>query len=278
MKILIGLDAEFMALKKGKFAFPSIDVGNLSSFGCDEMGHCLEARPAPAHSAQELIFNTMKELSKLPAGYRYMPENMITIPKKDYFVLLRRQGTKVISKCINVYNKNILDDDVGYDRDLYRVLFCGMHVHISAYKEFEYGRYDEEKKHCVPEIQRVFMDLPKVTIVKLLDSYIFDALKTDPRFVSGNYRQPGFYEDKTHGGFEYRSLGSTAFTPKRIAIIFDMVKMIVENCDVLANIDCSNLFLSKEGDEVKTTLLKLKTRLGKTKPSANLLKAWVIWK
>ncbi len=278
MKILIGLDAEFMAFKKGKFAFPSVEGGELSSFGCDEMGHCLEARPSPTHSARELIFNTMTELSRLPMGYRYMPKNMITVPKEDYFKLLKIQGSKDISNCINVYNKDILDDTVEYDRDIHRVLFCGMHVHVSSYDEVEYEHWDDRKKCSVPQTQKVFTDLPKITLVKLFDNYIFDALKTDPDFVSGRYRQPGFYEDKTHGGFEYRSLGSTAFTPRRVAIIFDMIKMIVESCDVLANTDCPNPFLSEDSIKVKMTLLELKTRLSKTKPSANLLKTWVTWR
>lgn len=281
MKILIGLDAEFMALKRGRFAFPLIEPGRLSGFGCDEMGHCLEARPEAAHSARGLVFNTMKALSELPTGYKYTPENMITIPKEDYFKLLKIQGGKEVPKCINVYNKDILDDgdagsaSVEYDRSLHRVLFCGMHVHVSAYKKVEYEQWDDSKKCSVPQTQKVFIDLPKITLVKLFDEYIFDALKNDPGFVSGRYRQPGFYEDKTHGGFEYRSLGSTALTPKRVAIIFDMVKMIVENCDVLANIGCSD---SSKDSEARTALSKLKTRLSKTRPPTNLLRAWVTWK
>lgn len=272
MKILIGLDAEFMALKKGKFAFPAIEEHrSLRSFGCDEMGHCLEARPKPALSSQELIFNTMGAMSKLPLDYIYATENRIIIPKKNYFELLKKQGSKSIPECVNVYNKEILDDDSEYDRELYRPLFCGMHVHVSAYKEIEYGHWDEEKKCSVSNTQKVFIDLPKITVVKLFDKYIFDALKNDQGFVSGRYRQPGYYEDKSHGGFEYRSLGSSAFTPKRVAIIFDMVKMIVENYDVLTNSDDSE---NKPG----TTLLEMKARLEKTKPPISLSKAWLIWK
>lgn len=271
MKILIGLDAEFMALsRKGKFAFPLMER-ELSGFGCDEMGHCLESRPEPAQKAQELIFNIMRSLARLPLGYRYVPENMIAVLKEDYFKLLKEQGSKEIPNCVNIYDKEILDDDAEYDRKTHRPLFCGMHVHISAYEEFEYGRYDEEKGHCIPEMQKTFIKLPRVTLVKLFDKYIFDALKDDPRFVAGRYRQPGFYEDKSHGGFEYRSLGSTAFTPKRVAIIFEMVKTIVENHDMLANpTDKKRL--------VETALEESKTRLSRTRPATNLFRAWVYWK
>ena len=270
MKILIGLDAEFMALKKGKFAFPLMER-KLSGFGCDEMGHCLESRPEPAHEAQELIFNIMRSLARLPSGYRYVAENMITIPKKDYFELLKKQGGKEIPDCVNIYGKEILDDDAEYDRETHRPLFCGMHVHISAYEEFEYGRYDEVKKHCVPEMQKTYTELPKVTLVKLFDKYIFDALKDDLRFVAGRYRQPGFYEDKSHGGFEYRSLGSTAFTPKRVAIIFDMVKTVVENHDMLAN-------PTDKKRSVETALEERKIKLSKTAPATNLFGTWISWK
>ena len=150
-----------------------------------------------------------------------------------------------------------------------------MHVHISAYKDIEYKRWNEEKKCSISETQKVFIDLPKITLVKLFDKYIFDALKDDFDFVAGRYRQPGYYEEKTHGGFEYRSLGSTAFTPKRVAIIFDMVKIIVKNYDLLINyVDKSE---DPVTDSIHLILSKLKTRLEKTKPSTNLFKSWVMW-
>jgi cytochrome P450 len=77
---------------------------------------------------------------------------------------------------------------------------------------------------------------------------------------------------KTESHFEYRSLGSSAFTPQRVAIIFRMVKRIVQEADDLSVILNKNKDFFVGND---TALGKLRRELISSKPySGDLLKIW----
>jgi hypothetical protein len=282
--IKIGLDAEFMAYKGSKVIYPIMPEGlktGVRQFGCDEFGHCVEARPKEADNANELITNVMKAMERLPEGLKYVPENVHSMEKSDYFKLLREQGSKQLSGCKNIHKQDILDDCPAElkARELGRRLtFCGMHLHVSKVLRHQES-YEKEDKTIGTRYVELPVNLPIKTLVWLFDICLFSPLSSDANFAIGRYRSPGFYETK--GGnhhFEYRSLGVSAFTPERLYIIFEIAQELIKNVD-----DYTILGLQKtDGKVIKDTeskLYKLVNRLLKTKPTAKCLrKLWVPWK
>jgi len=287
LNIRIGLDAEFMGYvassTKGPVpVYPNIagrEFASLRAFGCDEFGHCLEARPTEGESAEELVTNTMKAMSKLPDGVMYKAENAHLMDKKPFIQLIKAQGGKELPTCSNIVGQEILDDckaDIEARKDNKRLLFCGMHVHVSATKSIR-ETFEVDGKTATKDIN-VPIKLPVKSLVFLFDKYLFSALRNDPDFNIGRYRSPGFYELKKADGshFEYRSLGSTAFTPERVNLIFKIISEIVKN------FDHHNLCNTKPKIGIGTTatknLNKLVKELSLTRPTTKDLKdLWVPW-
>lgn len=265
----IGMDVEFMAFHRGKMVYAQgpNSPQELREVGCDEFGHCIEIRPKQATDEFELIGNIMRAMSALPKKFAYKSLNAVEVPEKEYIDLVRKQGQKNVPECINVYNADILattDFEKQAIKSNKKVLYCGMHIHVSTAIEH---RYEGKNGRVVEEIG---LPIPAVLLTQLFDKLIFTGLSDDPLFKCGRYRQPGFYEMKTKSHFEYRSLGSSAFTPERVAIIFRMIKTIVENADGLSII-LKDYFLNS-----KTELYKLCAKLKATKPSSqDLLKIWM---
>ena len=271
MKIKIGMDVEFMAFK-GKNMVYARGPGSpteLQRIGCDEFGHCIEVRPKEAEDEYELIGNIMREMSGLPKEFSYKTLNAVEVPEKDHIALVRRQGRKQVPECKNVYNVDILKttglEKMAIQKNQ-KVLYCGMHVHVSTALGHSYEGKHKRKS------ENVDIPVPAVLLTQLFDDLIFTSMEGDPSFNCGRYRQRGFYEMKTSSHFEYRSLGSSAFTPERVAIIFRMVKHIVENHDVLSVLLNGNWdFVPKD----KMALADLRKNLRATKPyDEDLLKIW----
>jgi len=277
-KVVIGMDVEFMAYKSKKQVFPVDDI-DLRSCGCDEFGHCVEIRPRQADNKKELLFNIMSEMDDLPKKFLYKSENKITMNKKEFFRLLKRMGSKEISQCKNIYGADILDDPPVTTPDS-RYAYCGMHIHVSKHIDF----MDSENNW-----NEIPLNINAEFLTYMFDEYIFDALKMDTCFYVGKYRQPGFYEPKgNYGHFEYRSLGVSAFTPKRVSIIFDMVKLITENADMLLTHrfvraenglhDAFHTSSTEHKIEVLNELDTLKRKLEKTTEyKGNLKTLWIRW-
>jgi hypothetical protein len=149
-----------------------------------------------------------------------------------------------------------------------------MHVHVSAisvdFQDIKIGDKTENKRVEMP------IALPIHVLVYLFDHHIFNALCVagDDNIDVGRYRSKGFYETKSREGhhFEYRSLGSSAFTPARVKIIFDMVKEIMDNIDfyaiqVMCNTGKTSQRLAKLYDQLKDT----------KQATEDLRKLWVPW-
>jgi len=286
MKVIkIGLDAEFMAYKGKKPVYPESKAGiiaGISSFGCDEFGHCLEARPKEAETASDLVTNTMKAMERLPERVKYIAENAHIMEKDDFITLIRKAGGKPLPGCKNIYGKEILDDcaaELKVRQEGKRLVFCGMHVHVSAVHQkkvdFEVGNNVFKTKDVEIPIK-----MPKKILVWLFDRCLFKPLSTDKDAHIGRYRSPVFYEHKgtLDNWFEYRSLGSTAFTPERLYLIFEIIKELIDKID-----EYTLLALEANGggflEDTESKLYKLVKRLIKTKaPRSDLRKLWVPWK
>lgn len=276
VKILIGLDAEFMASHLGTAVYPLLDRTEfkLWGVGCDEFGHCVEVRPKESDTAEGLVLNTVKVMAELPDTVKYMHQNVHTMDKATFIKLLRAQGTgKVIPGCKNIYGKDILNDcemDLAARKEGKRIVFCGMHVHVSA-TDIRQQRVTVKGNKEDVEIHTP-IELPVRTLIHLFDEFLFKPLSSDKNFNIGRYRSPGFYEVKTSNHFEYRSLGSSAFHPKRLMLIFEIIKEIIEN------IDYYTLWNMRETGRCTKEMDELVSALTRTKDSsAELKKLWVPW-
>lgn len=291
--IKIGLDAEFMAYKGSKPVYPMTDEGmkiGLRNFGCDEFGHCVEARPKEATSASVLVTNAMKAMEELPVGLKYIPENAHLMEKADYIKLLREQGGKQLSGAKNIHKQDILDDcpaELEARKAGKRLVYCGMHLHVSKMLKHTVSVETSSTKSKTGKVEKdlvvkeveVPVALPTKTLVWLFDVCLFSPLAGDKDASIGRYRSPGFYEPKNGSHhFEYRSLGITAFTPERLYLIFKIAKELIKNVD-----DYTLLGLQTKDDKVfkdtNSKLYKLVDALLKTKPATKCLKKlWVPWK
>lgn len=276
-KILIGLDTEFMAYYGHRPVYPLLDKAEfrLYGVGCDEFGHCIEVRPKEADTATGLVTNTVKAMAELPAGVlKYKHENVHTMEKKTFIELLRARGTaKEIPGCKNIYSKDILDDcpmDLEARKEGNRIVFCGMHVHVSATDVRQQSVTIKGNRKDV-EIHTPIA-LPVRTLVYLFDQFLFKPLSKDKDFHVGRYRSPGFYEEKKSNHFEYRSLGSSAFHPKRLMIIFEIIKEVIKNLDyyTLGNMTAVK-YAGLEVDKLVRELSQVKSS------TKDLRELWIPW-
>lgn len=245
LEFKVGMDPEFMAKCNGSFIYPILGeeqtglIGQsdkvkerLQDLDADEFGHCVEIRPKEATSGKQLVLNAIDAISKLPDCFTYHAMNTHLMPKKEFFSMLRKLGRKDLSQSQNIYDKDILDDcpaELEARQNGQRLVFCGAHMHISA-----------QRRINVMEEGKVYQDyenveLPVKTLVRAFDDTLFDWFEDDKDFNIGRYRSKGFYERKAHGGFEYRSLGSTVMTPKRIMLIADTMLNVTRH--IMSHLD-----------------------------------------
>jgi len=292
MEITIGTNPEFMVKYRGNCVYPSLSEENyamrnnsdltdkLDTIPRGDFGHCAEIRPLPATSGKQLVLNTIDVMSTLPQEFKYHTKNTHMLSKEMMSMLLHIAGSKKIPQAQNIYKKPILKDCPLYlvaRKEGLRLLFCGCHMHISTTRTIRIKVGKEVVEH------KENIDLPAESLVWLFDNLLFSCFIREHGFNAGSHRSMGYYERKSHGGFEYRSLGSSAFTPKRLRLIADLMIDITEQ--FMSRIDKSLAelrnahpetynptdFLSKDG---KSMLKELK----KTKPITSpkgILKTWV---
>jgi hypothetical protein len=293
MKIKIGTDPEFMAKYSKDYIYPILGaVGNecmtncdlaarsaLARLSTDEFGHCVEIRPHEAESGEQLVLNTIREFAKLPQCFTYHADNAHLMDKKTFIKIIRKLQRKDISESQNIYGIDILDDckaDIEARKAGQRLLFCGCHMHISATRSIS---ITEGTKTLRSEEN---VALPVQTLVWLFDQLIFPAMAKDTDFTIGRYRNRGFYESKGHGGFEYRSLGSSMLTPKRMLLVGDtmieITKRLLPLMDEATKSLCAGNHNGQDLVHAVTTkqIGEMIRELRTTKaPTGNLAKIWV---
>jgi len=286
IKIKVGLDPEFMVKYKGNYIYPILrsikdfesdtDYYAACKIGMDEFGHCAEIRPAEGMSGKEVVLNTISAMADLPGQFKYYSDNTHQMDKKTFIRILRKIGRKDLSDSSNIYDIDILDDcamDLAVRQKGQRLLFCGCHMHLSATESFT-QRYKGETINVSHNYK-----LPVKALVWLFDSLIFECLKDDKHFDIGRYRRTGFYELKSHGGFEYRSLGASTLTPTRIRLVSDLMIEITET--VVKNLNEFVFLTSKPGVSLADFTFSVEVRdmltaLAKTKDcTSDLRKLWV---
>jgi hypothetical protein len=297
MKIKIGMDPEFMVFYKGQPIYPVLRDANtcipkpskardrvisaLDKVDYDEFGHCCEIRPAEAESGEKLMYNVMTEMAKLPGDFKYHTFNAYWLDKKLVTKMIRLTGRKDVSQSKNIYGNDVLDDceeDLKAAKAGQKILFCGCHMHVSATKEVVInevidGRTEiHRKEESIP--------LPTEVLTLLFDRLIFSQLDSDKNFKIGRYRSPGFYEEKHHGGFEYRSLGASALTPKRVYLIAEaMIAIVRETMKIHGAAFTALMLQTYTRDDIVNTMWDrtkhILNELVKTKPiTGNIQKIW----
>jgi len=296
LKISVGMDPEFMASYKGKHIYPLIADSKhlvsgkakrlalsnaLGKINYDEFGHCVEIRPTQATTSKQLILNIISTMMDLPGDFKYTTDNSVLMDRTDFNAILRKLDSKDLSKSQNIYGVDILDDtqpELDARANKQRLLYCGCHMHLSATDVVgvpvpDHGTHNVETR----------VTLPIKTLVRLFDTLLFDPLAKDHDFCVGKYRQKGFYEHKFHGGIEYRSLGASAFTPKRIALIADIM---IATTKWIMNSDIQDNLLSRGVDNAGSSIdiiaslgkevKEMVAELARTKSiTGDIRKAWV---
>lgn len=237
----VGLEAEFFVTnKKGEVLYPMAN-----GFDCDEFIILGEFRAKPGKTRSETIGNFMQSYYEVQeiAKKRKVVINLDGIKQissKKNAEILRKMGSKVISESKNIHGTDILelsDNVIKGGKIIGRSLSTGFHVHFSStvedsrtysvkdryyYSEVElpivfnenlgtsiklYKRGQEFKQ----DEQVIKVSVSRITkpvlnyFVKEMDKKLLTMFLTD-ELKSLKFRNPGFYEMKCHGGFEYRSL------------------------------------------------------------------------
>lgn len=288
----IGSDPELMVKYKGEYIYPKLGRSNeifesgkekipiisLRHVGYDEFGHCAEIRPNSADTGKQLVLNIIDTMSELPECFKYYTENVHNISHAYFKKLIRASNGKPVPKCLNVYGKDILDEcpaSIEAINNGQRLLSCGCHMHISCTMHIT----DIVDKKEISLTKNV--ELPAKYLTRLFDTHIFESLSKarDDGFNVGRYRSIGFYETKSHGGFEYRSLGASTLTPKRILLVANMMLDITKHVMTNINEVLFNESMAKGAYvicDIPKEITEMATELSKTKQeSGNIRDLWV---
>lgn len=255
----IGLEAEYFLLKDNKLVFPK-------NYGleCDSFAILGEIRSKPGNTRAETIANFYKEYHEVlyKAERQGLTVDISTglkqispIERAEY---LRASGNKEIPNCKNIYDIDIMnysDACVEDGKILHYTLSIGTHIHFSSKnvdsKEIiqdtsEYQQVQlplaineikanielykktsiKETKHKVSVEANVITNPVIKHIVKTLDEKVFYKFKPE---IPLKYRNPGFYEIKPDGRFEYRSLPFNKNVLEEIPAIVDLSFTLLEN-------------------------------------------------
>jgi len=207
MKIVnkIGLEFEYFLVNPKT---NTLVIPELYDLECDDFILLGEVRPDPGISTSEVIGNFYKALirtRKLVAEDKLVMDfsGVKEITPQFKAEILRKIGTKEIAHAKNIYKTDILNlsDDVVEDG---RVITCyvstGLHVHFSRSAEEEWVDKDNRKQSSKINLLTTSQ---MFSIIRSMDKNILPKHNLG---VNLKYRNPGFYELKSHGGFEYRSL------------------------------------------------------------------------
>ncbi len=264
-KNLIGLEAEyFLRGEKGVLVYPE-------NYGLeyDDFRIIGEFRAEPGVTRSETVANFLKSWYDIiekakKAGKTVDISGFTTISPEKYTEILRKIGNKDIAKCLNIYPGTDLlklTDAVVKDGVIEsHKLSTGLHIHFSSSDVHEKvikrkietfsqvkiplsignvnnaaemslyqktGEKEEEDK-LVASANRITKPV-LFSIVKELDDKILPEFSLSEIL---KYRRPGFYEIKSHGGFEYRSLPFSRKVMDNIYNIVDFAFTKLEELDL----------------------------------------------
>lgn len=262
---MIGLEAEAFLMKGDEVVFPE-EYG----FDHDDFPILLEMRAAPASTRQEVLANFYKVYYDVK--FRTEKEGLsLVLPSTGfrdvtpalYSKIVRQMGVKTVNKSKNIHNIDIQefsDTEVGPDGKIVaQRVSNGLHIHFSSVvlveKSFKYKTRNFEMvdipivigKGASAKLDLYTVDKEQETEVKIEASasritmpvlqYIVEQMDTQvlakfPSKVPLRYRQPGFYEVKSDGRFEYRSLPFTPDVLNCLPEIVDIAFTFLEDLEL----------------------------------------------
>lgn len=249
IKNKVGLEAEFFVRnKKDEIVYPSH-----YGFKTDDYIILGEFRAAPGSTREETIANFMLEYYKVifraqkGGVFIDIGKGWTTLKPAFYAEILRKMGTKVVAQAKNIYGVDILecsDSIIKRGKITGQKASIGLHIHFSSADhaqetwtqntylpvEIPIGLGDAKtslhlyRKAGQEAERKLRVSASRITrpvISSIVETFDTEVLPAYIPKVSLKYRQPGFYEEKTHGGFEYRSLPFTQEVFDRIHDIVD---------------------------------------------------------
>jgi hypothetical protein len=201
--MLIGLEKEFFLLKDGN-PQPLTDLG----LPCDECGWLVEARGEPHNSIIEAIFSLKAAIYRIELSVALINANQsadsLPYVLTDEPLMKVDRATKL--KCARHFGKGIITYQNLYGHESHRNALtestAGVHV---SFTESHTVRHDNREY----KYNRNF-DWPQ--IFTKLDKAFAEEIKTTKR-------RPGFYELKSDGRVEYRSLPANVDLGKLIDVL-----------------------------------------------------------
>lgn len=213
----VGFEWEFMLWnqKSKKYIFPA-SVG----FGHGDMPLLGEVRALPGQSPAEAtglfiqsVCETRDRVMKLK--HLELQCGYALITPEQYAEAMLHNRDKPIERNRNVYGTDILqltDDVTENNVRIGTHISSGLHIHLSQTEK--YARRVNET--TIEDIRPLLTITQMSRLVKQLDKKLLPkyptraaswlAVSSTAMPVNLKYRQPGFWDIKAHGGFEYRSL------------------------------------------------------------------------
>jgi hypothetical protein len=260
MKIVnkVGLEAEFfLTNKKGELLFPS--SSGFSSDDFIILGE-FRAEPGTTReeTASNFMKEWYKLQSKAKGKEKIIDIEPHRTIDGDFFAkIMRKMGTKEISQAKNIYGTDILkesDAQITRGKIVGHNLSIGLHIHFSStvtssdiYKympnkhlyspikiplylgegDYPTGGLDlytrvenPTKDEQVRKVEATVSRITKPVLYAMVKAFDDEILPDYVPRKKLKFRSPGFYELKSHGGFEYRSL---PMSQKVLTDIFDIV-------------------------------------------------------
>lgn len=200
--MMIGFELEMFCLDKlGK------PILVPSPLPLDECGWLVEVRSEPHHNVTKAIHLFLAEMSiveaqALKAGVNLLMTSLYDIPR-DLKVEARRKGVKGLLHYDNIY---------GFQNHKTNLATASLHVSFTNEKTFAYrDEKNDPRTHKYPG----FVDHAKIIVA--LDK----AFKQE---IKDSKRNPGFYERKSDGRIEYRSLPNTVSLAKLETTLQEILK------------------------------------------------------
>jgi hypothetical protein len=210
----IGLEKEFFLLLNGE----PISLNSLKDFGLpyDDCGWLVEARGNPFHDPVDAIFSLKAEVFKIEQqliainanrseGFLTLSDNPLMKVSKSVRLQASRRFAKGLTKYQNLY---------GHESHKNAMQEATAGVHVSFTQENWYGNKCESCGHCKTQTYNVNFDWPQIFIK--LDEAFADEIKESKR-------RPGFYEIKSDGRVEYRSLPANVDLDKLIKVLKSLI-------------------------------------------------------
>lgn len=198
-----GLEKEFFVMPNGTENQPILVPNGIPK---DECGYLAEARGLPFHSIEEAVFSVMAETYRIETKLEDMDLIADDIPllkvPRELLIEAQRHNVKGLISYNNYYGHK-------HHKNKHNEAIAAVHISITKPRTVS-----TNQPYGMMEINECF---DYISIFKKLDEAFAEEIKEAKRL-------PGFYEVKSDGRIEYRSLPSNVSLFKVIDVINSIIK------------------------------------------------------